>query len=613
MAKQVIEDNVWRDRFTSANKYYKQWEGRFRCNELEKYYEGLQWMSQKVMGYYPYVINKYYELIQLKVSKYVPSFPNFILSPKPASAQWDFDTAAQTTQIKEDLLNTLIEDDRKHFTEEVEQAYKDSFFRFGLMEVGYSADWIENPNAEKPLLKKDTDKHAVGEKGRKVLDQPPELPLNERIFFKRVPAKTFRVGGLDHRYLDRCGWVGYYEFIEKDDLLSLKIMNRHKVENASGTEPEPETESVDTENANFKHNALKIWRIWDNRAKVQLIVLDSPCVTLFQRTFKRIPLVDLRPDRRVITNGFYPIPPSYHWLSPQNEINETREQLRAHRRRFTRKFQCRRGTVDDAEIEKFETGPDGSLVQTDIDQAIQPINDANLGGAIQESIPLSQDDLNRISGSTSEEQGVADRTTATQAKIVDTRSSVRGSKDQDRIVTWFSRMGREALLIAQEKFVLGTWIQSNAQEGPTFGQDFQQQEKIFKWISSDDLNDGFDFKVDVDLTSISQSIQDLEKSKMLEFLSTLTQFPMVAFSPVLVTEIAYRIGYRNQRVIKEFQQMALLMELQRLQQLQAAAGGGQPQAPQNGNNGQQIVAGATPPAAQQIQQNMNNQLPNVVQ
>ena len=639
MAKQIIEDNIWGDRISSATRYYEQWEQRFRCKDLEKYYEGLQWRSQREIGYDPYVINKFYELIELKVAKYVPSFPNFQLSPKPFAAEWDFETAAKATQIKEDLINTLIDDDRKRFTDEVEMAYKDSFARFGIVEVGYSADWILNPQAEKPLLKKDTDKHEVGKAGRKVVDQPPELPLNERIYFKHVPAKRFRVGGLDHKYLERCGWCGYWEYINKDDLLSLKIMNRQKVESAPGAKVENEDEEVaDVSGPQQSYNAVKIWKIWDLRARVQLLVLDSPKVTVFQRTFKRLPLIDYRPDRRIITGGFYPIPPCYHWLSPQNEINETREQLRAHRRRFIRKFQVEDGKIDDTEIEKFETGPDGAIIKIKPgSQGIQPVTDANLGSAIQESIPLSADDLNRIAGSTDEEQGVSDRTTATQAKLVDARSSVRGSKDQDRIVTWYSKMAREALLLAKEKFVLGTWIKSLSAEGPfseltryqdpqisskvqqllgSIGQTFQQSKVVYKWVAAEDLQDGFDFKVDVDLTSISQSIQQLEKQKLLEFLTVLNQFPMIAFSPVLVREVAYRIGYRNERVLQEFQRMALMMELGRMQQMGSQLAGpqqpqGQPPNPQN--QPQQIAAAMAPPTTQQINSQLANQLPAAMQ
>ncbi len=135
------------------------------------------------------------------------------------------------------------------------------------------------------------------------------------------------------------------------------------------------------------------------------------------------------------------------------------------------------------------------------------------------------------------------------------------------------------------------------------------RKKAMRYITSEDLKDGYDFKIDVDLTSLSQTEQEEQKKAMMEFLSVLTQFPMVAFSPYLVREIAIRTGYRNEKAIAEFQKMALLMEFARMQQLQQAAGP-QAMAPmQDGNAGQQINQQATPPAGQQIQNQLGKLLP----
>jgi hypothetical protein len=49
-----------------------------------------------------------------------------------------------------------------------------------------------------------------------------------------------------------------------------------------------------------------------------------------------------------------------------------------------------------------------------------------------------------------------------------------------------------------------------------------------------------------------------EKASFIEFLSLVTQFPAIAMSPTLVRETAYRCGYKNERVIREYQKMAML-------------------------------------------------------
>jgi hypothetical protein len=606
MAKQIVQDTLWGTRIKSANKYYDQWEALFKCKVLSEYYEGQQWKSQRTLGYEPYVINKFYETIQIKISNFIPTFPKFNVTAKPGNSEWNSEGAGYSSRLKQDTLNSIIQDDRALFHEEMEMAYKDSFFRFGMVEVGYSADWIMNPNVQKPLLAKDTEQNAP--KPRKIVSEPEELPVNERIYFKHISAERFRVGGIDHKYLERCSWCGYYDYVYKDDLLAMKIMNRDKVENTTGVYVDYSPETNDRDVNRLKGRAVKLWHLWDLRSRMQLLVLDSPCVTIYQRKFKRLPLFDYRPDRRLITEGFYPIPVAYNWLSPQNEINETREMLRTHRRRFVRKFQVARGSILDEEMEKFETGPDGAIIQVEGQAQILPIQNADLGNAVAETMETSADDLDRISGESADARGVPNRTTATEAKIIQGQANSRVTSDRDRIVKWFVGIGREALLLVRDKFTLGTYAKLTQPEGgePTFSE-MKAQNPGYAWVTSEDLNDGYDFAIDVDVTTISAEAQQEEKQTFLEFLSTLTQFPVLAFSPILVRYAADAIGFRNQPALKELQKMALLMEQGRMLQLQAQASPPQPQPPP-GNAGQQIVANQTPPNLEQARNQIQNQL-----
>jgi len=597
MPKQLVEDSIWSERLKDADSYYKQWETLFKCDILDKYYEGFQWKSQAELAYNPYTINKIYETIQIKIASFIPTFPKYQVSSRPANEN-QLEAAAASANVKSDLLNTIVQDQKLNFAEEMEQAYKDSFSRFGIIEVGYEADWVINPNAPQAFLGKDAKQNLTPEKRQRMLLESQELPQNERTFIKHVPAKTFRIGGMDHKYLNRCGWVGYYDYVDKDDLMSLpKLMNKDKISISLSNERERASLSVEER---FKTNGVKIWRIWDLRARVRLLVLDDPCVTVFQRKFERLPLFDLRPDIRLQIAGFYPIPPAFHWLSPQDEYNETREMLRTHRRRFIRKFQIQEGMVDDEELEKFETGPDGALIKVKKDGAIKPIDNANLGTALAEAIQVSADDLNRISGTSDESRGVADRTTATQATIVNQRTALRETKDRDRIVRWYCEIGREILLCVADNFTSATYVKMQSPEGELFGGSVQpQQTAAAKFIQAEDLRDGYDFRIDVDLSTMSQAAAQEEKRKLLEYTAFLQQNPFVAFSPYLVREAAVRIGYRNEKAIAEFQQMALLMELARMQQLQAAVGA-------SGGNSQQLLQQATPPDSEQIRQQLQN-------
>ncbi len=605
MTKQIIDDSIWKDRLPAADEYYKEWETLFKCDILDKYYEGFQWRD--TAGYRPYVINKIFETIQIKIATFIPTFPVYNVTSKPSNEDM-LEAAGASANLKGSLLNTVVQDNKLHYAEEMEQAFKDSFLRFGMVEVGYEADWIENPNAPKPLLGKDTKTDLSPTQRRKIISEPEEIPENERVFIKHIPAKTFRIGGLDNKYLGRCGWCGYYDYINKDDLFSLpKIMNRDKLDFDSASYSDNEKRPSDK----WKSNGVKIWRIWDLRAKVRLLIVDEPCVTIFQRKFDRLPLFDLRPDKRLILNGFYPVPPAFHWLSPQDEYNETREMLRKHRRRFIRKYQIAEGMIDDEELEKFETGDDGALIKVKRDDAIKPIQGAALGPENNDAIQVSADDLNRISGTSDESRGIADRTTATQATIVNQRTALRETKERDRVIKWYSEIGREIILTVRDNFTAPTVIRLSMPEGESFGQQVAEKAQTFRQIQSEDLRDGYDFKIDVDLSTMNQAAAEKEKQKLFEFTAFLQQNPYVAFSPRLVRLAAMRIGFTDEPAIAEFQQMALLMEMARMNQLAAAAGvgAGGMQMPENGGQPQQMLQEATPPDQEQIRQQVEGQMP----
>jgi hypothetical protein len=615
--KQLISDKVWSDRIEIANRYYLEWDRLFKCGVLEKFYEGRQWPQMRQLNYDPYTINKVYESVQIKIANYVPTFPKYLVSSKPANFEYAVEKAIDSAQLKEDTLNSLINDPKVHFAEELEEAYKDSFFRFGIMEVGYAADWITNPSATQPLLKGATQENPTKRERSSVANEPKELPVNERIYFKHVKAKRFRVGGLDHKYLDRCNWVGYYDFVDKDQLYAIKnLMNKDKLDISQTVYQQPDIWDKD-EKSKQSSNAVKIWHIWDSLARVRLLLLDSPRCTLFQRKFDRLPLFDLRPDKRLLNDGFYPVPPVFHWLSAQNEINETREMLRAHRRRFVRKFQVVDSSVDEDEIEKFETGPDGALIKVHKENAITPIDNADLGTAESMAIQTAEQDMDSITGLNQELQGSPDRETATAAQIANAKSGIRGNKERDRFVIWLATFGREALLLAKEKFALGVWVKIQSPEGENFLGSIQDQGPKYKWVTSEDLEDGYDFRIDVDVTSLSQTEMDTEKTNFVQFLTIINQFPQIALSPTLVRESAYRCGYRNDKVIKELQKMALLHQLGLMNQLQSQvaatqqqAGGTTPGQPtgQGGGQPQQLLQQMMPPNMEAIRNQMANQL-----
>lgn len=591
MAKEFIKPTVWRTMIDGANKYYNAWEDLFSCRVLEDYYEGRQWANTDALK--PYTINKIYETIQIKCDSFCPINPYFTVSPKPSNMDFDMDAAVTSAQLKQDVLNTFVGDEDNKFAEEARLAYKDSFFRFAIMETGYAADWIFNPNSQKPFLNADAEQLDGSEKPKVVKKhEPEELPANERIYFRHIPAVSFRIGGLDSRYLHRTDWCGYFEYYSKNDLFALpNLINRDQLERIGFGE-----NTVTSDQSKLKdqrQNTVKVWHIWHNKLKMRFMIVDEPLVVIFQRSFKRLPFKDYRHDIRVSNLSFYPIPPVVHWLSSQDELNESREQFRQHRKRFTRKYQVVRGAAVDEEITKFETSGDGALIVVERENAILPINNADLGAASDKMTVMSTQDLNEISGTTSNDRGVADRTTATESQFVNQRASLRENSERERLSKWLSNVGREALLLATEKLALGVWAELTSDSDESLMGEVQETKPRFDFIEADRLRDGHDFRIIVDVTTISAISQAIEEQKFMKFIALVAQYPSIAMSPTLIREAAYRVGYRNEKVIKEMQKMALLQQMGTMAGIQQQT---------QGNMAQQQIAQATGSGIEQSRQ-----------
>lgn len=616
--------STWIERIKKANEHYEKWAQINKCSKLEQYYMGNQWEPTGT-NYEPYVLNMVFATIQVQLPTVLFDNPVYHVKPKPRGASYDLELASQKSLLREDLLNTIVTDPDNYFPNEIELAILDAYFRFGIVEVGYAANWIENPNADKPILRSDQRPYVDSEGN--VIKQPKELPESEKIYIKRIPAANFRVGGLESSELTRCNWCGYWEYVRVEDFKSNKELKNLDLLNWSGSRSDdfiPETYGPEVDSLVRTGDLLRIWKIWDLRAKKFYIFTDLQQITHLEKKFTRLPLFDLRPNR--LTKGWYPLPPVRNWKPAQDEINDSHEQMRNHRKRFTRKFVYNGSAFpDEEELDKLINGGDGTFVKTaaaDVRTVCAPVENADLGAQEQQSLVVTSNDLNIISGTSSESRsGVPDKTSATQANIINQRAQIRDSRQRIQVAKWLARIGREILLLAEEKFTLPVWIKMQVPVGE-IGDNFSEFSYLWHQITMNDLKGSiddedhdFDFDVSIELDSMSPITNDDEKNKFLLFLSSLTQFPELSESPLLVRELAYRIGYRNEKVIRQLQMIAGTKLKIMLAQLgiPAPQQGQQPMQQPN-QMAQQTVAQNTPANLEQIRNQIQQQIaPGTVQ
>lgn len=558
-----FETNIWEQKISNANKYYKEWESLFDIKQLERYFEGFQWrgLFQMNSAYRPYQLNLIFSTIKTKQAATLIKNPQFKVNPTPGNSDWNQQEAVDSATLKQDMINAMISNPNIEFDGNAELVSLDSYFRFGIWEINYAADW-NNPQKQPIITTEWDDLNVDPEQAKKVEDVP--LPENEKVFYKHIKASRFRVSTSDSPMLSNCSWCGYWMPVYESTLRNtkgIKFPTGYSFGERLGI---GSSKNLGKSAAMGSARVCKVWKIWDNERKVQLLFLDGyfqESLNAKEITFEHLPFEDLVWNKRAPgaednETGYYPIPPVFNWISPQDEINQAREQMRNYRRRYTRKFQIVGNKVDQEEIEKFKNEVDGEIVTVKQQNAITPIENPQIGPTITGDLQVANDDFNKIAGVSQVQQ--SDRTTATQSKINADRETIREDTEEEQYKKFLGRSGRKGLLIAREKFSVGMWVKYTQDPGDDMFGEYKEAGTTYKFVSSQDLEDGYDFTVVLNVVEKSQDEQMEDQNKYITFLKILQAFPMISMSPTMITETAYICGYRNTKVLKALQQAALV-------------------------------------------------------
>ncbi len=382
----------------------------------------------------------------------------------------------------------------------------------------------------------------------------------------------------------KCDWYGYYEWHYPADLKRnsrYKNTNTLRVAGKISEQLSPLPETDDEAKEKYRH-MVKVWKIWDLREKMRMVFTDGGEKFLLEEPMdvRRdgspiLPHAILRYHNR-LKNEFYPVPPVYNWISPQNELNETREMQKVHRKRFIRKFQSVNGAVEEGEQEKWESGGDGTLIKTTRENAITPITDAPLDPTVVRNIPQTKEDFTEISGVTGEQQGVSEADTATQANIMDVQSRIRESKARVQVADFLADLAKAAMEIVERRMTLPFWISTNVDlNSPAAPVEAAEVAKTWQTITRDDLG-SLDYDVVVDVDSMTPVVEAGERNgwmQALQIVANPVSGPMILGSELLLRKTLGYFGVHNEKdiaALKQYGQQMLMLQMMAQQQQQGA-------------------------------------------
>jgi hypothetical protein len=575
----------WFDRITTAEKGRDAWEKRFQPKKLQDYWEGFQWGEMPDEDKLSkYTINQVYGAIEAEKPSLMFQNPIIKMTPRPTKADDFGSTMLAQAQLCQDTVQTFIDDLRTDFQLQTTLALHESYFRFGVVEVGYSADFIDNPNAGKPVLKGDSNDPMIDRTGETV--KQPEKVIkegSESVYVKRIPAASFLVSISGKNRVTDNDWIGYSEWHYLEDL-----KRNPNYENLSDVKPTGIIteklrggETLSREDMEKRHGMTRIWKLWDLREKKRYVIAEGHTKFLLDGApFTVFPFAVLKFHERL--DEFYPLPPVFNWKGPQDELNETREMQRVHRRRFTRRYTYRTGSMEIGELEKLESGEDGVYAAHNGapgEQPLQPVPDAPLDGAIWNNLAAVKEDFTQVSGSPSESRGVPLASTATQANIINTRTQIRESSQRVAVSQWLARICRIMLETLREKMTLPFVIYKNVDlTSPAAEEEVLEVSMLWQAITADQLGE-IDLDIVIDMASLSPITQDAQAQQwdqMLMRLSNPAIQALIAPNIFLLRRTLMINGIRNETEIRAFAESLQATYL--AQQMAAMAGSGSPTA-----------------------------------
>jgi hypothetical protein len=641
--KKQEEDNVRRrfKRISNAKEAKKRWETNHEVNRAHDYVRGFQRGKDDELdaqGDRRYQINKILAAMKAKIPQIFYYHPYVRVRPSRGREDTPEQQVSTRAELLQDTINTIIRMPETRFKQECMMALKEAHWAFGVVEVGYEAEWGDNPFAQKPapLVENDSaakeqdvkDPEEATEQETEIEDalRPllglDEVPHTETFYVKHIPARQFLVADNDRSSTETQDWLGYWEWMYVKDIQRTPSFKNTKnlkasAKMASGEtghdkELAPMSEGDGTED--IPPDMIRVWKIWDQREKIRYVLAEGHDQFLKIEEYETCPLFPLRLE--VMPGEWYPIPPVFGQLVEQDEYNDAREWMRLVRKGTRPRYTYDKSAFDEAELDKLETDEFGTFVGVENGnmQPILPIQQPAFSEATIRTLSLSEQGFSEAAASSPTARltrGAGGAPTATEVQALGEQGDVRASYEQQEVADWLALVARGLLRIAVERATLPHWILINSDPHSTMmpmdavsiANTLQQiknpvppevaklaallhntfKEPGRKEITPEELEETYGdgrWDVTTDIESLSPTTEAQHASRILQALNMIaSEGPgeLLALSPELLKTMLNMMGIRNAADQKAIA-VALQTKQQMAQQMQLmemmASGGG---------------------------------------
>jgi hypothetical protein len=463
------EDHVrlWFNRVYDAKKIKSKWEDNYEVQKSHDYVRGFQRPSdeeQDAQGEPRYTINKILANLKVKIPRLFYYHPYIRVRPTRGREDTPGQVVSKRAGLLQDTINTVVRAPQTRFKPECLAALKEAHWAFGIVEVGYDADWTENPFKRKPILIDGEDEREELEKIgkiqpeteeetadpmesalREVLGDLDEVPQSESFYVKQISASQFYVSTNDRISTETLDWVGYWEWMQVEDVKRAydHTEDIHATGMMSMDESAHDKDLMPTYDAGeeIPANMVRVWKIWDQRERIRYVLAEGHKYFLRKAPYEYMPLQDLRFE--VMPGEWYPIPPVFQQLMEQDEFNDSREYLRMVRKGTRPRFIYDKQSFTAAELEKLENDEFGTFIGSDNGNmtAIAPIQQPSFSETALRVLGLAEAGFTEQAGSSPTQRltrGGGGTPTATEVGALEQSGDVRDSYEQQQVADWLA-------------------------------------------------------------------------------------------------------------------------------------------------------------------------------
>jgi hypothetical protein len=603
---------LWMKRIRAADKARQQWEDLYEVVRCREYWAGIQ-RDDPVdsAGDRKAQVNRIMPTIRARIPSLYFYYPFARIVASPAKSDTQAETVDDKAQLIQDTANALLRDPRCGLKEQTLIALKEAHWAFGCIEVGYSADFIDNPALKDaaPPLKEDERTEGVGSKrspsppmtgmmGHGMMGYPggtetaaraanqsnqsaepspyKKVVSEEWFWTRRIPPRQVIVSCPESTTVEELDWVGYWEFQHVEDVKKAPAYSNKADLKGSGGEDAQKQPDYDASS-----NDVKLFKVWDQRAKCRYVFAEGHDKCLLKQEYERLPLFFLRFE--VEPDKFRPIPPIYSLLGVQDEYNDSREFLRMQRKTRVPRYTVAEEGVLPEEMQKFEDNQPNVWIkrrQNTAGDVISPVMQPALSDSALQSLTLSRQEFDELSGVGAEARQQAGSQTATQASIMNQRQTIQDSFDRYTVAQWLAQIIRELVLLAIDKMTLPRWITMNSDQfSPAFQQDAMVIAGLHREITLQNLQDAHDdmrWDVSVDVESLSPVSEQEKQAQWMQALNLISNpavAPLLAMSEPLLKRTLDLNGIKNAKDQGAIQQALAMKAQMEMQAMQAQQGG----------------------------------------